>query len=82
MFGACLVDSRKARMHVSSQVIVVLAKLRSPDLHAGFFLRIRGSVPMRLVSVIHRVVADLYVALVVFSTEDRYIACAPRMSTL
>ena len=42
-----------------------------------FFVRIKGSVPIRLVSFTHRSSAVLYVLLVDFSTEDRFIAWAP-----
>ena len=61
---------------------VVSAKLRSPASHVGVFERMNGSVPIRLVSAIHRRSAVSYVRLVDFSTEDRYIACAPFMKVL
>jgi hypothetical protein len=73
--GLWRVDSRNASTHVSSHVIVVLAKLRSPASHAGFFVRIYGSVPIRLVSLTQYCSsAVLYIFRVDFSTEDRYIA--------
>ena len=82
LLGLWRVDSKKARTHVSSHVTVVLAKLRSPANHTVFFERMNGSVPIRLVSAIHRRSAVLYVRLVDFSTEDRYIASAPCMRVL
>jgi hypothetical protein len=75
-------DSEKARTHVLSHVTVVLAQLRSPANHTGLFERMNGSVPIRLVSAIHRRSVVLYVRLVDFSTEDRYIACASCMMVL
>ena len=72
--GLWRVDSRNASTHVSSHVIVVFTKLVSPASHAGFFVRIYGSVPIRLVSLTQYFSAVLYVFRVDFSTEDRYIA--------
>ena len=74
--GLWRVNSKNASTQVSSHITVVLAKLRSPASRAVYFVRIKGSVPIRWVCFTHRSSAVLYVLLVDFSTEDRYIAWA------